>query len=160
MGSIYAWILIWVLGHVCIKPTLPCGILQCSMVSLSLWQLDNYSLFSLMAPLFVFGILKCGIPHNSSLHVLSSFLYTFFPYFDLFFLSVPSITCICLTSESIALHLRAFFFMVQHQKAQWFGNHTIFLFKKKRGKKAKEVIPSAHLESNLNLSSPNSRFNN
>lgn len=67
-----------------------------------------------MAPLFVFGILKCGIPHNSSLHVPSSFLYIFFYFFDLFFLSVPSITCVCLTSESIALHLRAFFFMVQH----------------------------------------------
>ena len=73
--------------------------------------------------------------------------------------------CICLTSESIALSFSAFPFMVQPSpKAQWFGNHTIFL-KKKKKKSSINQPTNYFLKSFLKLCStstiffPNSRLN-
>lgn len=138
----------WVLGHMHGKQTLGLTELSDSAISYGLFIFLKISLlFPLMAPLFLFDILKCGISHNSSLHVPSSFLYIFFLFWFIFH-SVPSITCICLTSESIALHFRAFFFMFEPSpKAQWFRNHTIFLFTEGEKSKIKNHSLSPFLNS-------------
>lgn len=81
-------------------------------------------------------------------------------FFDLCSVSVPSITCIYLTSESTALHFRAFSFMVQPPpKAQGFGNHTIFLFKNKNKTKEKKITTSTHTWIHHQPFLPNSKSN-